>query len=177
MQFTQGQTVVHPHHGPALITEERRRKVKGEDVTYLTLSVIESDLTVSIPADHADSIGLREVFSEARVEKVFTTLAAEPDTSETNWSRRFKANRDKVATGDPLKAAEVIRNVLSRSQEKTLSFGERSQLENAIHPIAAELAIALELSTDAAQELIEYAVLNTDAEIWRHGLPTEKAIA
>jgi CarD family transcriptional regulator len=177
VQFTKGQTVVHPHHGPALITEERRRKVKGENVTYLTLSVIDSDLTVSVPLDHADDIGLRDVFSSEKVQKVFETLADEPDTSETNWSRRFKANRDMVATGDPIKAAEVIRNVMSRAQEKSLSFGERSQLDGAILPIAAELAIALKVSTSDAQALIEHAVLQRDAGVWKHGLPTEKAIA
>ena len=38
MNFHVGQTVIHPHHGPALVSKVMTRKVRGEDVEYAELA-------------------------------------------------------------------------------------------------------------------------------------------
>jgi len=61
MAFNVGDTVVYPHHGAALIESVEMRKIKGEDREYLVLRVAQGDLTVRVPADNVDLVGVRDV--------------------------------------------------------------------------------------------------------------------
>ena len=61
MGFTVGETVVYPHHGAALIEAIEKRVIKGEEKAYLVLKVAQGDLTVRVPADNAEIVGVRDV--------------------------------------------------------------------------------------------------------------------
>ena len=92
MTFEVGETVVYPHHGAARIIDIRQRRVRGEEKTYLQLEVAQGDLTILVPAESVELIGVRDVVDEAGLEKVFDVLRAPLTEEPTNWSRRFKAN-------------------------------------------------------------------------------------
>ena len=64
MVFSVGETVVYPHHGAALIEAIETRVVKGEEKQYLVLRVAQGDLTVRVPAENAEIVGVREVVGE-----------------------------------------------------------------------------------------------------------------
>ena len=74
MTFKVGETVVYPHHGAALITEIETRTIKGEDRLYLVLKVAQGDLTVRVPADNVDLVGVRDVVGQEGLEAVFDVL-------------------------------------------------------------------------------------------------------
>ena len=100
MTFKVGETVVYPHHGAALIEAIETRVIKGEEKTYLVLKVAQGDLTVRVPAENVDLVGVRDVVDSAGLDRVFNVLR-QPYTEEpTNWSRRYKANLEKLASGD-----------------------------------------------------------------------------
>src|SRR6266702_376696 len=50
---------------------------------------------------------------------------------ETVWSRRYRANRTKLASGDIGKVAQVIRDLSRIDKERGLSAGERRMLARA----------------------------------------------
>src|SRR5690625_3796472 len=56
LNFSPGQVVVHPHHGPATIKKVASRTIRGNRVKYLKLEVTE-ELLVSIPVEKAEEIG------------------------------------------------------------------------------------------------------------------------
>ena len=91
MTYEVGETVVYPHHGAARIIDIRQRKVRGEEKTYLQLEVAQGDLTILVPAESVELIGVRDVVDETGLEKVFEVLRAPLTEEPTNWSRRFKA--------------------------------------------------------------------------------------
>ncbi|MFZ9672592.1 MAG: CarD family transcriptional regulator, partial [Candidatus Nanopelagicaceae bacterium] len=100
MSFKVGETVVYPHHGAALIEAIETRTIKGEEKIYLVLKVAQGDLTVRVPAENVDLVGVRDVVDSSGLERVFGVLR-QPYTEEpTNWSRRYKANLEKLASGD-----------------------------------------------------------------------------
>ena len=111
MTYEVGETVVYPHHGAARIIDIRQRKVRGEEKTYLQLEVAQGDLTILVPAESVELIGVRDVVDETGLEKVFEVLRAPLTEEPTNWSRRFKANQEKIASGDVIKVAEVVRDL------------------------------------------------------------------
>ncbi len=109
MSFEIGQTVVYPHHGAATIEEVMTRTIRGEERTYLKLRVNQGDLEIQVPAENVDMVGVRDIVDEDGLEEVLSVLRAPYLEEPTNWSRRFKANQEKIATGDIVKVAEVVR--------------------------------------------------------------------
>ena len=155
MAFNVGDTVVYPHHGAAVIESVEMRKIKGEDREYLVLRVAQGDLTVRVPADNVDLVGVRDVVNAEGLDKVFTVLR-QPYTEEpTNWSRRYKANLEKLASGDVIKVAEVVRDLFRREQERGLSAGEKRMLAKARQILVSELALAEKTDEDKAEAILD----------------------
>src|SRR5574337_827669 len=118
MIFKVGDTVVYPHHGAALIEAIETRTIKGEQKDYLVLKVAQGDLTVRVPADNAEYVGVRDVVGQEGLDRVFEVLRAPHTEEPTNWSRRYKANGEKLASGDVNKVAEVVRDLWRRDPER-----------------------------------------------------------
>ena len=64
MVFKVGETVVYPHHGAALIEAIETRTIKGQAREYLVLKVAQGDLTVKVPAENAEVVGVRDVVGQ-----------------------------------------------------------------------------------------------------------------
>ena len=155
MTFKVGETVVYPHHGAALIEAIETRIIKGEERTYLVLKVAQGDLTVRVPADNVDIVGVRDVVDSAGLDRVFNVLR-QPYTEEpTNWSRRYKANLEKLASGDVIKVAEVVRDLYCRDLDRGLSAGEKRMLAKAKQILISELALAERTDEEKAATLLD----------------------
>ncbi len=155
MAFEVGETVVYPHHGAALIEEIRNRTVRGEEKMYLRLRVAQGDLTIEVPAENCDLVGVRDVVDAAGVERVLGVLR-QPYTEEpTNWSRRYKANLEKLASGDVIKVSEVVRDLYRRDQDRGLSAGEKRMLSKARQILTSELALAEKTDEARAEAMLD----------------------
>jgi CarD family transcriptional regulator len=155
MAFKVGETVVYPHHGAAVIEAIEKRNIKGVERKYLVLRVQQGDLTVRVPADNVDLVGVRDVVNAEGLERVFDVLR-QPFTEEpTNWSRRYKANLEKLASGDVIKVAEVVRDLWRRDQDRGLSAGEKRMLAKARQILVSELALAERCDEDNAEALLD----------------------
>jgi CarD family transcriptional regulator len=155
MTFEVGETVVYPHHGAALIEAIETRVIKGEEKMYLVLKVAQGDLTVRVPADNAEYVGVRDVVGQDGLERVFEILKAPYTEEPTNWSRRYKANVEKIASGDVNKVAEVVRDLWRRDRERGLSAGEKRMLAKARQILVSELALAEGTNEDKAELLLD----------------------
>src|SRR5215208_841969 len=154
MTFTVGETVVYPNHGAAVIEDIETRQIKGEDRTYLVLRIVaQNDLVVRVPACNLDLVGVRDVVGQEGLDRVFDVLRAPHTEEPTNWSRRYKANLEKLASGDVNKVAEVVRDLWRRDQERGLSAGEKRMLAKARQILVGELALA-ENTDDAKASII-----------------------
>ena len=153
MLFEVGETVVYPHHGAATIIEVKERIIKGEAKKYLKLNVTQGDLIIEVPAENVDLVGVRDVIGQEGLDHVFEVLRAPFTEEPTNWSRRYKANLEKLASGDVIKVSEVVRDLWRRDQDRGLSAGEKRMLAKARQILVGELALA-EGTDDAKAEII-----------------------
>ena len=150
-----GDKVVYPHHGAGTVVKREKREVLGEKREYLTIKILHNDMTVNVPADNAERVGLRKVIDEEAVKKVVKYLTSGGTEMPKNWNRRFKHNRDKMKTGDIFELAEVVRNLALRDGEKGLSTGEKQMYVKAKKILASELMYAKNMSEDEAIEWLE----------------------
>ena len=150
-----GDKVVYPHHGAGTVVKREKREVLGEKREYLTIKILHNDMTVNVPADNAERVGLRKVIDEEAVKKVVKYLTSGGTEMPKNWNRRFKHNRDKMKTGDIYELAEVVRNLALRDGEKGLSTGEKQMYVKAKKILASELMYAKNMSEDEALEWLE----------------------
>ena len=150
-----GDKVVYPHHGAGTVVKREKKEVLGEKREYLTIKILHNDMTVNVPAENAERVGLRKVIDEEAVKKVVKYLTSGGTEMPKNWNRRFKHNRDKMKTGDIFELAEVVRNLALRDGEKGLSTGEKQMYVKAKKILASELMYAKNMSEDEALEWLE----------------------
>ena len=100
--FDIGDKVVYPHHGAGTVVRKEKREVLGEVREYLTIQILHNDMTVNVPCENAERVGLRTVIDQRTVTMVVRTLSGGVDGDAEDWNRRFKHNRDKMKTGNIL---------------------------------------------------------------------------
>lgn len=156
MTFSVGETVVYPNHGAAVIEDIETRQIKGEDRLYLVLRIIgQNDLVVRVPANNLDLVGVRDVTDADGLERVFDVLRAEHTEEPSNWSRRYKANLEKLHSGNVIKVSEVVRDLWRRDRDKGLSAGEKRMLSKARTILVAELALAEDVAEEKAEVMLD----------------------
>ncbi len=150
-RFDVGDKVVYPMHGAGIIEAIETKEVLDRTEQYYIMRMPIGELRVMIPMSSGNELGLREVIDADQVSKVLEVLKAETTDMSQNWNRRYRANLEKIKTGDIFEVAEVVRNLSARDREKGLSTGERKMLENARQILVSELVLA----QDATEEEVE----------------------
>jgi len=153
--FDVGDKVVYPHHGAGTVVKKEKREVLGQTREYLTIQILHNDMTVNVPVENAEQVGLRTVIDEDLVNTVVKALTAGESEMPKNWNRRFKHNRDKMKTGDIFELAEVVNIISLRDHEKGLSTGEKQMFVKAKKILASELMYAKAVDEEEAAEWLE----------------------
>ncbi|MCL4313175.1 MAG: CarD family transcriptional regulator [Actinobacteria bacterium] len=156
--FDVGDKVVYPHHGAAVVERREEREVFGQRREYLVLKLAYGDLTLMVPADNVEEVGLREVINDEEVEEVFAVLRKKEARMPTNWSRRYKNHVEKLKSGDIYQVAEVVRNLSIRDRDKGLSAGEKRMLTRARQILVSELTFAIGVSESEAEQKLNDAL-------------------
>lgn len=158
MDFSIGQNVVHPAHGPGTIVEV----VEDELVPgYHRFYVIEfscNRLTVRVPLRRVREIGVREVMSQERCQAVLDILRDLPEQLQSDFkSRRHRIN-ELLRSGRPRQIAAVVRDLTWRKHDKHLTKADSEQLSKGREMLATEVAMAFGEEIKEADKTIRAAV-------------------
>lgn len=153
--FNIGDKVVYPMHGAGIIEAIEEKEILGERQKYYVVRMPIGDMKVMIPLNNIKEIGVREVAGAEEIDEVLNILQGEKSTMSTNWNRRYRANMEKIKSGNIFQIAEVVRNLALREKEKGLSTGERKMLENAKHILVSEIVLSKDIEEDEALQFIE----------------------
>lgn len=153
--FNVGDKVVYPMHGAGVIESIEEKEILGERQKYYVMRMPIGNMKVMVPLNNVGVIGLREVVDEMTVDKVLKQMEQRDNHDTLNWNRRYRANMDKIKSGDIYEVAEVVCSLMLRDEEKGLSTGERKMLDNARRILVSELVLARDLDEEEALELIE----------------------
>ncbi len=163
MDFAIGQNIVHPAHGPGTIVDiEENELIKGYHRFYV-IEFAHSRLTVRLPVERVGEIGVREVMSQARYERVLSTLRALPEQMQSDFkSRRYRVN-ELLHSGRPREIATAVRDLTWRKFEKHLTKADADQLSKGRQMLAAEVAMSNNKDVNEADRTIREAVAESIA--------------
>ena len=153
--FLKGDKVVYPHHGAAVVESLVGLEESGTRRIYLKLRLPHGNLTIMVPVDSAERVGLRGVASAEEVEKVFDLLRQAEGWTPALWSQRYKANLAKLISGDIYQLAEMIRDLSLRGRRKVLSLAERRMLAKGREILVSELTCAFDSTEENAEAMLD----------------------
>lgn len=152
-------------HGAGVIESIEEKEILGEKRRYYVMKIPVGNMKVMIPMDNVGSIGLREVADQGIMDEVESILQTEETPMSTNWNQRYRANMDKIRSGDIVEVADVVRNLVLRERQKGLSTGERKMLDNARQILVSEIVLAKEIMADDAYVWLEDTLGNKNASV------------
>jgi len=148
-QFKPGDKAVYPAHGVGEVKAIETREIAGSKQTFYILKILDNGMTIMVPTQNVQSVGLRELIDEEQVDEVYEILQERDITVDNQtWNRRYREYMDKIKTGSVYEIAEVLRDLSLLKFDKELSFGERKMLDTARSLLVKELSIAQSCSEE-----------------------------
>ena len=160
--FKVGEKIVYPMHGAGVIEKIEEKEILGERREYFIIKMPIGDMKVMVPVTNVEEVGVREIISEEEVAEVMEVLEGHKTKMPQNWNRRYRANMERIKTGDILEIASVVRNLTLLDNEKSLSTGERKMLSNAKQMLLSELVLVTDETMEVIEEKINLAILENE---------------
>ena len=152
--FRKGDKVVHPRHGAAVVEDLVELERFGEQRIYVKLR-LPHGLTLMVPVESTEQVGLRGVVSRDELEEVFDLLRGEEGGMPILWGKRYRANLAKIMSGDIYHVAEVVRNLSLRERGKGLSSAEKRMLAKAREILISELTFVVGSTEENAEAMLD----------------------
>ncbi|WP_372915300.1 CarD family transcriptional regulator [Sandarakinorhabdus sp.] len=155
LAFEVGDYVVYPKHGGGRLVEIQCQVIAGTSLDLFVLRFEKERMTLRVPTNKAESVGMRKLSSQATMNEALTTLKGRPRIKRTMWSRRAQEYEAKINSGDLVSIAEVVRDLHRAEDQPEQSYSERQIYEAAIGRLARELAAMENIDEPTAQQKIE----------------------
>ena len=153
--FEVGDYVVYPKHGVGRVVEIQSQHIAGASLDLFVLRFEKERMTLRVPTNKAEGVGMRKLSSQATMNEALTTLKGKPRIKRTMWSRRAQEYEAKINSGDLVSIAEVVRDLHRAEDQPEQSYSERQIYEAAIGRLARELDAMENNDEPAAQKKIE----------------------
>ncbi len=153
--FLLNEKVVYPGYGVAVISRLVERLVLNQKTKFFELRFENKDMTVLIPEDRLESIGVRKLSSQKELADMFVFLSlfdVQDIVTEHNastWNKRNKEYQSKLRSGQLRQISSIYKELHLIGLDKELSFGERN-LFNQI-----ELLLIEEVCAVGKDEIVE----------------------
>ena len=159
LDFKIGEIVVYPKHGVGEIVKIENMEIASIKTEFYVVKMEQSKLTIRVPLDKQEEVGLRKVSSKKIIDEVFNTLKLKPKIRRIMWSRRAQEYEAKIHSGDPVKISEVVRDLFRKNSQAEQSYSERQMFQIAIERLAREVAAVEKTDYFQSTEKIE-SILN-----------------
>ena len=159
-EFKIGEIVVYPKHGVGEIIKLESMEVSSIKTKFYVVKMEQGKLTIRVPLDKQNEVGLRKISSKKIIDEVFNILKLKPKIRRIMWSRRAQEYDTKIFSGDPVKIGEVVRDLFRKSSQPEQSYSERQMFQVALERLAREVAAVEKTDYFQATEKIETTLYN-----------------
>ena len=130
--FLLNEKVVYPGYGVAIINRLVERLVLNKKTNFFELKFYNKDMTVLIPEDRLESIGIRKLSTLKELSimfehlNMFTVNDIITEHNASTWNKRNKEYQSKLRSGQLSKISAIYKELQLIALDKELSFGERN---------------------------------------------------
>ena len=156
--FNIGDKIVYPMHGAGIIEGIEEKEILGEKRKYFIMRMPIGDMKVMVPVDNVEDVGVREIINDDEFKKVMSILKEDKTSMPQNWNRRYRANMERIKSGDIFEIAAVVRNLLMLDMEKGLSTGERKMLSSAKQMLLSEMVLVTDTDIENVEKMVVEAI-------------------
>ena len=160
VEFKIGEIVVYPKHGVGEIIKMESMEIANIKTMFYVVKMEQSKLTIRVPIDKQEEVGLRKISTKKIIDEVFEILKLKPKIRRIMWSRRAQEYDTKIFSGDPVKIAEVVRDLFRKNTQSEQSYSERQMFQVAIERLAREVAAVEKTDYFQSTEKIETILRN-----------------
>ena len=153
-KFQVNQKVVYPSQGVGTIVEIQEQDFQDKKMMYYVIYIEVSDMTVMIPVDISDELGVRAIVSPDKAQKALDSMGEAIEQVTSDWKQRYQMNLELLKNGTIEDIASIVRCLYHRSKIKDLPIQERKLYDSAKKLLEDEIAYALEKSPKEVEALI-----------------------
>ena len=154
-EFNIGDTLVYPKHGVGEVIAIESMEIASIKTKFYVVKMEQSKLTIRVPLDKKEQVGLRKISSKKVIDEIFNVLKLKPKIRRIMWSRRAQEYETKIFSGDPIKISEVVRDLFRKNSQPEQSYSERQMFQVALERLAREVAAVEKTDYFQATEKIE----------------------
>ncbi len=155
IDFKNGQYVVYPTQGVGKLVATEDQIIAGEKVKMLVIDFEKNHMTLRVPIDRTEISGLRPLSTIKKMDEAIALAKSKAGAKRSIWTRRAAQYEENINSGDPMKLAEVVRDLQRRTSTDTMTFSSRRLYLRALERMAQEFAVLHKMEIDEAMEKIE----------------------
>ena len=154
VQYKLGQQLVYPLQGVGEVVKIEERVFQEKQVLYYIVYLPVSDMTVMIPINKADELGIRSIVSKKQANDALELIGKDYEPITTDWKLRYQMNLDLLKSGTVNDIATVVRALYHRSRVKELPILERKLYDNALTLLVDEIHFSLAIEKKMVEKMI-----------------------
>jgi CarD family transcriptional regulator len=155
MQFSVGDKVVHPYYGPGRITSVEQKELLDGQKLYYEIEIPIHDLSVHLPRETMNEIGVRPAMSRARLSRVLARLRTRPRRLPEDFKQRQEEVWERLRTGRVMQMAEVVRDLVWHEKRDHLTKKDTEFLTQGTQRLTAEMALVSGAEVSDMKKMIE----------------------
>lgn len=159
--FRTNEQIVYPAHGVGRIMEIEEQEIAGAKLELFVINFEKDKMTLRVPTDKLEQVGMRKLSEDTVVKKALTTLKGRARVKRTMWSRRAQEYEAKINSGSLVSIAEVVRDLYRSDSQPEQSYSERQLYEAALDRMAREVAAVQKLDEESAIAKIDEVLSKT----------------
>ncbi|MDR2069462.1 MAG: CarD family transcriptional regulator [Spirochaetaceae bacterium] len=152
--FQVDQKVVYPSQGVGIILSIEEKEFKNEKILYYVIYLEVSDMTIMVPVDKAEGLGIRAIVTEEEALQALTLIGEDYDPIPSDWKLRYQMNLDLLKKGSIMDIATIVRSLYHRSKVKELPILERKLYDSALKLLEDEVSFSLKKNKEEVETMI-----------------------
>ncbi|GHV29834.1 transcriptional regulator [Spirochaetia bacterium] len=152
--FQVNQKVVYPSQGVGIIRSIGEKDFKETKIPYYDIYVEVSDMTIMVPVDKAESLGIRAIVPQEDAQRALELIGEDYEPIPSDWKLRYQMNLDLLKKGSVMDIASIVRSLYHRSKVKELPILERKLYDSALKLLEDEVSSSLNKPKDEIETMI-----------------------
>jgi len=148
------QKVVYPSQGVGIVRSIEEKLFKDTKVLYYMIYLEVSDMTIMVPVNKAESLGIRPIVVKDEALRALELIGEDYDPIPSDWKLRYQMNLDLLKKGSIMDIATIVRSLYHRSKVKELPILERKLYDSALKLLEDEVSYSLRKPKEEVENMI-----------------------